>query len=179
MSDAKKTVTVFGSSLPVSGEDEFETAYRLGALLGRNNFNVCSGGYRGIMEAVSKGVTENGGEATGITLKYVNYPANRFLTHEIRCDTLLERIEKLIGLGDGYIVLQGGTGTLLELAAVWEMINKNVIPLKPVACHSLMWKQIGAIIDNQIEREKRISGIVKYFDNVEDIVLYLRDKFSR
>jgi uncharacterized protein (TIGR00730 family) len=170
---SRKTVTVFGSSLPVMGEDEFETAYKLGALLGSSGFNVCSGGYRGIMEAVSKGVTENGGEATGITLSYISSPPNNYLTRVIICDSLFARIEKLISSGDAFIVLQGGTGTLLELAAVWEYVNKDIIPVKPVACHSIMWKQIGVIIDNQISKEKRVSGIVKYFDNIEEIVGYL------
>jgi hypothetical protein len=45
--------------------------------------------------------------------------------------------------------------------------------IKPIVCHSLMWKEIGFIIDKQIERERRVSGLVKYFDNVEDIVEYL------
>lgn len=175
MSD-KKTITVFGSSIPVHGEDEYETAYRLGCLLAVNNFNVCSGGYAGIMEAVSKGVTENGGEATGVTLKYVSYQPNKYLTREIRCNSLFERIEKLVSSGDGYIVLQGGTGTLLELASVWEFMNKKIIEIKPIVCHSVMWKEIGKIIDKQIEKEKRVSGLVKYFDNPEDIVGFLKQE---
>jgi len=170
----KKTITVFGSSIPVYGEEEYETAYKLGSLLALNDFNVCSGGYAGIMEAVSRGVIENGGEATGVTLKYVSYLPNKYLTREIRCNYLFERIEKLISLGDGYIVLQGGTGTLLELASIWEFMNKNIIEAKPVACHSLMWKEIGKIIDKQIEREKRVSGLVKYFDDPEKIVAFLK-----
>ena len=125
------------------------------------------------MEAVSKGVVENGGNATGITLQHINSPANRYITEEIRCKTLFERITELIHRGDAYIVLQGGTGTLLELAAIWEFMNKGFIKIKPIACHSLMWKGIGSIVDKQIEREKRVSGLVKYFDHVGDIVKYL------
>jgi hypothetical protein len=174
----RKTITVFGSSIPVYGETEYETAYRLGCLLAVSEFNVCSGGYAGIMEAVSKGVTENGGEAAGITLDYVSYRSNIFLTREIKCGTLMERIEKLVSMGDAYIVLNGGTGTLLELAAVWEFMNKNIIPVKPIACHSPMWKEIGSVIDRQIEREKRISGLVKYFNDPEDIVEYLKKSLT-
>jgi predicted Rossmann-fold nucleotide-binding protein len=47
------------------------------------------------------------------------------VTKEIVCDTLFERIDKLIEIGDGFVVLQGGTGTLLELAAVWEYFNSR------------------------------------------------------
>lgn len=172
----KKTITVFGSSLPKPGEPEFETAYRLGTLLAINGFNVCSGGTAGIMEAVSKGVSENGGEAVGVTLDYLNSSANRYLTREIKCSALFDRIENLISLGDAYVVLQGGTGTFLELAAIWEFMNKELIRTKPIACHSSMWKEIGNIIDKQIEKEKRISGLVSYFDDPEEIVRFLKEK---
>jgi hypothetical protein len=143
----KKRVTVFGSSFPKDGETEFITAYKLGRLLAQKEFDVTTGGYMGIMEAVSKGVKENGGKATGITLSYVKSKPNIYLDKIIPCDTLFERIAKLIELGDAYIVLQGGTGTLLELAAVWEYLNKGLMQTKPIACHSFMWKEIGKIIN--------------------------------
>ena len=169
----KKTITVFGSSIPQDGDEEFAVAYKLGCLLALRGFNVNTGGYAGIMEAVSKGVVKNGGKATGITLQYVNSHANKYVTEEVKCKTLFDRITQLIERGDAYIILQGGTGTFLELAAVWEFMNKNLIGVKPIACHSLMWKEIGSIVDKQIERESRVSGLVKYFDDVEALVNYI------
>jgi uncharacterized protein (TIGR00725 family) len=169
----RRTIAVFGSALPAEMEEQYDTAYRLGCLLARNNFNVFTGGYKGIMVAVSKGVTENGGKATGVTLSYNKGPGNKYLTREIKCDTLFDRIKTLIESADAYIVLQGGTGTLLELAAIWEFMNKGLIPVKPVACHSSMWKDIGRIIDKQLEAEQRVTGLVKYFEDVEEIVGFL------
>ena len=174
----KKAITVFGSSIPREGDEEYAVAYKLGCLLAQEGFDVNTGGYAGIMEAVSKGVVENGGKARGITLQYISSPANKYVTEEIKCRTLFERITELIERGDAYIVLQGGTGTLLELAAIWEFMNKNLIKTKPIACHSLMWKEVGSIIDRQIEREKRVSGLVKYFNDVEDIVEYISKELS-
>jgi uncharacterized protein (TIGR00725 family) len=171
----KKTVTIFGSSLPVDGDEEYTFAYNLGCLLAKNNFNVCTGGYRGIMEAVSKGASENGGRITGITLSYLKFPCNTYLSDEVKCDTLFDRIMKLINKGDAYIILQGGTGTLLELAAVWEFVNKGLLPVKPIICHSFMWKEIAGIMDEQIVKEKRLSGLVKYFSTAEEIVKYIKE----
>ena len=169
----KKTITVFGSSIPRNGDEEYAVAYNLGCSLAQEGFDVNTGGYAGIMEAVSKGVVENGGKASGITLQYINSHANRYITEEVKCKTLFERITELIERGDAYIVLQGGTGTLLELAVIWEFMNKSLIKIKPIACHSLMWKEVGSIIDKQIEKEKRVSGLVRYFDEIEDLVKYL------
>lgn len=174
----KKTITVFGSAMPVEGENEFNIAYQLGCMLAKKGFDVNTGGYRGIMEAVSKGVVENSGNARGITLKYVKRKKNKYVTEEIVCDTLFDRITKLIELGDAYIILPGGTGTLLELAAVWEFLNKGLMDLKPVACYSLIWKQIGEVINKQLEKEKRSTKLLSFFDNVDQLVDFISAKLE-
>ncbi len=174
--NVKKTITIFGSSLPKEGDKEFEIAYQLGSLLAKNNFNICTGGYRGIMHAASKGASENGTEAIGITVDLWGAVPSEYLTKEIKCDSLFERITKLIETGDGYIILKGGTGTLLELSAVWELMNKKLIRSKPIVCHSSMWKEIVSIMDKQIEHEKRTAGLVESIDNVEEIVEYLKSR---
>ncbi|MCH7828227.1 MAG: LOG family protein [Bacteroidetes bacterium] len=169
----KKTITVFGSSLPVEGEEQFIFAEDLGKELIKNNFSICSGGFGGIMNAVSKGAVSAGGKAIGVTVDLWNVKPNTFLTEEIKCKTLFERIEKLISLGDGYIILQGGTGTMLELATVWEFINKRMISPKPIVTNSQMWKEIVKIMEKQIETEKRKMGLVKNFNTVDEIVSFL------
>ena len=86
---------------------------------------------------------------------------------------LFERINKLVETGEGYVILQGGTGTLLELAAVWEFSNKGLMDHKPIACHSSMWQAIVSIMNIQMKREGRDTELVKAFDTVEEIVRYL------
>src|SRR3989339_546216 len=174
----KKSITVFGSAMPLPGDAEYETAYKLGKLLAIKGFNVINGGYFGIMEAVSKGVVETGGLATGVTLNYLVRKPNSFLSKIISCENLFERISKLIELGDAYIVLQGGTGTLLELAAVWEYLNKELIDRKPVACYSSMWKGIGEIMNEQLKREGRNTNLVSYFDDIEKLVEFVSAKLK-
>jgi uncharacterized protein (TIGR00730 family) len=172
----KKTITIFGSSLPKEGEEEFETAYKLGALLAKNNFDVCTGGFQGIMNAISKGAVENGAEAIGITVDLWKSIPSKYLTKEIKCESLFERISKLVELGDAYIILQGGTGTLLELAVVWEMMNKGMLNVKPIICHSHVWKEIAEVMDRQLVYEKRPTNYIKCFDDIEEIVNYIKDK---
>ena len=171
----RKIITVFGSSIPKPGEEEYETAYKLGKLLAKNNFDVCSGSYYGIMDAVSKGAAEGGSKAIGITVKTFNRNPSEYLTKEIVANTLFERIDKLIEIADGYIVLRGGTGTLVELSVVWEYINKDIMELKPIACHGKMWKPLVEEIDNRMKFEGRKTGVEKHFSKIEKIVGYLSD----
>ncbi len=173
-----KTVTIFGSSLPKEGEKEFQIAYKLGKELGKNGFNVCSGGYQGIMNAVSKGATEAGAEAIGITVDIFNAVPSKHLTKEIKCDSLFERIDKLISTGDAYVILNGGTGTLVELSVVWEYVNKGLASDKPVCCLGEMWQPIVEAIDKRMAYEGRKTGIVKRFASVSDCVEYLKS-FTR
>ncbi|MCH8033414.1 MAG: LOG family protein [Bacteroidetes bacterium] len=172
----KKTITIFGSSKPVEMDEQYKLAYELGSLLAKNGFDICTGGFFGIMEAVSKGAVGNGGEAIGVTVNNWGLDANKYLTKEIKCSSLFERINKLIEAGEGFVILQGGTGTLLELATVWELSNKRLMDNKPIACHSSMWREINSVMNKQMKLEGRDDDIVKSFNTVGEIVEYLIQK---
>lgn len=172
----KKIITVFGSSKPVNNEEQYFTAYNLGKQLALSGFDICTGGFNGIMEAASKGAVEGGSEAIGVTVNLWNGRTNKYVTKEIVCATLFERIDKLIEIGDGFVVLQGGTGTLLELAAVWEYFNKGLLDQKPIACHSKIWKVIVSEMNQQMKLEGRNFEMVKAFDSTEEIANYLKAK---
>ena len=172
----KKTITVFGSSKPLETNEQYKFAYELGSLLAKNGFDVCTGGFFGIMEALSKGAVENGGEAIGVTVNNWGPDANKYVTKEIKCNSLFERINKLIETGDAFIVLQGGTGTLLELAAVWELSNKELMDHKPIVCHSSMWQAIISIMNIQMKLEGRNTHLVKSFKTTETIINYLTNQ---
>lgn len=172
----KKVITIFGSAKPANNDEQYLTAYNLAKKLSLNGFDICTGGFNGIMEAASKGAVEGGGEAIGITVNLWGGKTNRYVTKEIVCNSLFERINKLIELGDGFVVLRGGTGTLLELAAVWEYINKDMMKLKPVVCHSSIWKTIVAEMNLQMKFEGRSTDIVKSFNTIDEIADYLREK---
>jgi uncharacterized protein (TIGR00730 family) len=174
----KKIISVFGSSMPINNEEQYHTAYDLGKKLALNGFDVCTGGFSGIMEAASKGAVEGGGEAIGVTVNLWGRNTNQYITREVKCSTLLERIHKLIEIGDGFVVLQGGTGTLLELAAVWEYCNKGLMDIKPIACHSAIWNSIITEMNKQMKLEGRSTDLVKTFDTIDEIVDYFKENLN-
>lgn len=166
-------MTIFGSSKPLPGEEEYENAYKLAKLLGEAGLNICSGGFQGIMDAVSKGASEAGTNAIGVTVNLYNAKPSRYLSEEIQCNSLFNRLEKLINKGDAYIVLPGGTGTLLELSLVWEYFNKGITPIKPFSCFGEMWNKISKIIDERMEFENRNKGLIKSFNKIEDCAEFI------
>lgn len=137
--DTNAIVTVFGSSRPAPGSDAYERARALGAALAQAGLTVASGGYGGAMEGVSRGAREAGGKTLGVTAEVFRSAANAWVEEEIRVKAWHDRLLKLVELGAGYVVLPGGTGTLVELAVVWEWISKRFLPVKPLILLGEFW----------------------------------------
>jgi uncharacterized protein (TIGR00725 family) len=150
MASGSTIITVFGSSRPRAGESEYQEAFQLGSELARRGFQVCSGGYAGVMEAVSRGAKEAGGRTIAITSTFFRTWANAWVDEEHAASTWQERLFELIRFGEGYVACKGGTGTLVELAVVWEMLNKGVMTGKPFVTLGDFW---GPIIERVREVE--------------------------
>jgi uncharacterized protein (TIGR00730 family) len=160
MAPAAKVITVFGSSRPREGDADYAEARALGAALAGRGFAVCTGGYSGVMEAVSRGAKEAGGRVIGVTADFFSAArANRWVDEEIRVATWQQRLFRLIELGDGFVACKGGTGTLVELAVVWEMLNKRVLAPKPFVVLGDFWQPLIERV-REVEVPHRPSGEV-------------------
>ncbi len=164
MVDSKRTITIFGTSKAAPGDDVFETAEKIGAALAKKGFTIANGGYGGTMLAAAKGAKQAGGEGIGVTCStFGRTTPNEFLTSRIVTDSLEERLNRLIELGDAYIVLPGGTGTLLELAHVWELKNKRFAGAdKPIIMVGEFWKTLLQLI------ESADPDSIRYLDTAEN-----------
>ena len=111
-------------------------------------FAIANGGYGGTMLAAAKGASDAGGKVIGVTCSaFKSSIANEYISREIVTDSLDERLDTLIKLGQGYVVLPGGTGTLLELAKVWELKNKGFLEAdKPIILVGEFWKPLLCLI---------------------------------
>ena len=145
-----RTVSVFGSSAVKAGSPAYQEAYALGQALGRAHLTVATGGYGGTMDAVSRGVQEEGGKTIGVTCRQFQALPNRWLDEEIATQTFQERLFKLMEIGEAYIALPGGAGTLCEISVAWELIRKNLMPVKPLVFCGRFWE---AMLTSLAERE--------------------------
>jgi uncharacterized protein (TIGR00730 family) len=160
MDRTTKVITVFGSSRPREGDGDYAEARALGAALAEQGFAVCSGGYGGVMEAVSRGAKEAGGRVIGVTADFFAMAkVNRWVDEEIRVASWEQRLFRLIELGDGFVACKGGTGTLVELAVVWEMLNKRVMAHKPFVVLGDFWQPVVERV-REVESPNRPSSEV-------------------
>jgi uncharacterized protein (TIGR00730 family) len=143
-----KIITIFGTGRAAAGDAAFALAMETGRLLAQAGFTIANGGYGGTMLAAAKGAAQAGGEVIGVTCSaFKSRRANEYVTREIVTRSLDERLDTLVKLGQAYIVLPGGTGTLLELAKVWELKNKGFLkPDKPIILVGGFFKPLVELI---------------------------------
>lgn len=142
-----KTITIFGTSRASAGDSVYVLALETGRRLAQAGLLIANGGYGGTMLAAAEGAARAGGRVIGVTCSAFKRKANKYVTQEIVTASLDERLDKLIELGCAYIVLPGGTGTLLELAKVWELRNKGFLkPDRPIILVGEFWKPLVELL---------------------------------
>lgn len=146
-----KIVTVFGSSRPESGDAAYQQAYDVGRAVALAGFTLANGGYGGTMQASAQGAQEAGGPVIGVTCAaFGRRGPNAFVTEERKTATLDERLNTLIAVGDAYVGLPGGTGTLLEVAKVWELAHKGLgCGAQPIVLVGGFWQPLMAMMQSQ------------------------------
>jgi hypothetical protein len=174
-------VSIFGSSRPLPDSEEYRVAFDTGRALAEAGFTICNGGYAGTMEAAARGAREAGGHTIGVTAGVFTRKVNPWIREEIKTDTMVERLLKLIELGQAYVVLRGGTGTLLELAAVWEFVNKGMMPKKPIIILGNFWNSVVGSLKNELVWEGlgECTSYVKQAATPTECVQELKGAFSR
>jgi uncharacterized protein (TIGR00730 family) len=169
---SKEIITIFGTGRARPGEAIFTLAYETGALLAKTGFTIANGGYGGTMLAAAKGAAEAGGEVIGVTCSaFKSSRANAYVTRERVTKSLDERLETLIELGRAYVVLPGGTGTLLELAKVWELKNKGFLNVdRPIILIGGFWKSLVDLVATDDPDSSRYVKLVDDPKGVVDII---------
>jgi len=169
-------IVIFGSSQPQPGSIEYKRAYQLGRILGQAGYEIANGGYGGTMAAAAHGAQEAGSKATGVTCEaFDRSEANHWISKEIRSKTLAERLDKLIHLADAYVVLPGGTGTLLELACCWELMNKHFLTARPIICLGDYWKPM---VDTMVNSGEANGERVVFVETAQELLDKLKKYFA-
>lgn len=173
--DDQKAITIFGGRHAMPGDREYAEALQLGSLLARANYAVMSGGYSGVMEAVSRGASEAGGTSIGVTMEiFGDLPPNPYLTREIRARNFFERLEILTAHASGFIAMRGGMGTLTEISLIWNMLQTRTMPPKPMILVGKFWKSLLSSIAERLVITPGELELFCYVDSAHDAVAHLR-----
>jgi uncharacterized protein (TIGR00725 family) len=174
------TITIFGNARVPPDSEEYTAAYQLGNALAQNNFRICNGGYGGIMEASAKGAKDAGGKTCGVTVATFPRAHNAFLDEVFVKESLIARMLQLVEIGDAYIILPGGTGTLLEFATVWELEHKRLMKEKPIILSGKFWHPVVQLFENETGffGEGKITDYITQCASERESVQFLKEYFS-
>jgi uncharacterized protein (TIGR00730 family) len=175
-------VTIFGGSRVEPGSDDYLAAEQLGRALAECGFSVVTGGYSGTMEAVSRGAKDAGGHVIGVTVEVIarNFERlpNSFLDQEVRTAALLERIDKMIELGEAYVVLPGGAGTLVELGVVWNLALLGALQNKPIIVVGPGWERVLQMMTRELHAIDHDLSFLRFARDVDEAVSLLVKSLS-
>ena len=126
-------ITVFCGANNGRNEAYKENAIELGKWIADNNHTLVYGGGKvGLMGVIADTVLENNSEVIGVMPQFLvdREISHTGITEFIIVDDMSIRKEKLIDLGDVFVALPGGPGTLEEISQVisWVRVGKKDAP---------------------------------------------------
>ncbi|MCK4795933.1 MAG: LOG family protein [Spirochaetes bacterium] len=169
----KKYVSIFGSYRCTPDNEEYNVAFSTAYQLSKAGYTIINGGGKGIMEASSLGAKDAGGKSIGVILSNLQNEKikTRMNDNIIICNSLFERLQKLIENSAGFIIFSGGTGTLVELSLAWELMNKGLLKILPIICYGDFWKPV---VNNLKDEPSYIKGFctdfIQFAYSVEEIL---------
>ena len=137
-------ISVFGGNAVAAGDPGYLEGLQVGRALAQAGFTVATGGYGGIMEAVSRGAKEAGARVIGVTTVIFadrRLAPNPWVDEEIRLPTLFQRLHYLVTFSAALVALRGGIGTLSEVALSWSLIQVSEMTRRPLILVGPAWRQ--------------------------------------
>jgi len=159
-----KIATTFGASKASKESPEYKEGIALGRVLASKGYKVKCGGYGGLMEAVSQGVREAGGECIGITLEHFESlrPPNPYLTQKIVAKDLFERLKLLIEGSELFVAQKGSIGTLNEIFMVAALKYGGLMPDIRITLLGKEYRSLNCF-------DKNFLDVVEFYDDLEQL----------
>ena len=130
-------ITVYLGSNPGNNPRYQEAAVELGTLIGQGGHTMVYGGAdAGLMGMTANGVLEAGGSVIGVIPEFFYHRGHQKLNELHVVKTMSERKERMIELGDAYIALPGGPGTIEEISEIMSAVRIGIFQ-KPCVLYNV------------------------------------------
>lgn len=176
-------VTVLGSGEVSTASPYYEAAYHLGRELSSKKYTVVSTGGMGVMEAVSKGSRDVGGNPVGITIKFNGEErVNQYIHKSVSFEFPFTRKVILTAPSQAFVFFPGALGTLHELFELLTLQQNNKMARVPIILYdTAYWGPMVAFMrDVLAETFQTISvsdlKLITVVDSVEEVLAVLAKK---
>jgi hypothetical protein len=146
-------VTLFGSARVSEGSPPYEAARAVGRRFAEAGWAVITGGGGGVMEGGNRGCKEGGGLSVGfnIELPHEQHP-NPYLDIEHTFDHFYARKVCFVRPAEGFVIFEGGFGTLDELYESLVLIQTGKVMHFPTILFGMLdW------VGDELLKDKLIS----------------------
>lgn len=171
-------VGILGSARITPDDARYEAGVLVGRRLAEAGFGVMTGGYGGLMEAVSRGAAEAGGEVIGLPVRrWPGIEPNRWVSRTIWVDSFVGRLP-ILATCVALVALDGGIGTLAEVAVTWadRQTDPHVTP--PLVLVGPAWRAILDAVENHLVVGPRDLALARWIAGPEEVAAAVLDAVS-
>lgn len=142
LSNITPAVTIYGSARLKPGSYDYEKTREIARLIGKEGFNIITGGGPGAMEAANLGAQEAGVKSAGLNIQLPEEQVcNAFTNISLHFNHFFARKIMLVKYSTAFVIIPGGMGTLDEMTEVLTLIQTGKIkPFPVIMFNSAYWK---------------------------------------
>lgn len=169
-------ITVYLGAYEGNDKSIRDAVRELGQWIGESRNTLVYGGSKiGLMGVLAESVIRSGGKAIGVEPQFFIDQVVQYeeLTELIVTENMSQRKAKMIELGDAFIALPGGTGTLEEIAEIMSGVSLGLIKAPCIlynhhGYYDDLRRQLAKMIEIGLSSEERQAGIC-FADSIEEI----------
>lgn len=185
--NAHAVATVFGSSVKggeLFRDDSVETDdewLNFTGTLASHEVPIINGGYQGTMKLVAERIKAKQGKCYGVISSSFDDKFDEELFDDLFVvDSAFERLKTLIKVGDIYIFLPGGIGSVVEVVCSLWYIDREFMKSKPLYFLGKYWKNfLNSLNEKELMFKNPMTwDNVKQFDDCESFLKDLDYHFS-
>lgn len=152
LSGIEPAITIYGAAVAKPDQPDYENARHIAYLLGKQGFNIVTGGGPGLMEAANLGAKEAGVKSIGLNIVLPQeQKCNIYSDLTITFNHFFVRKVMLVKYATAFVIMPGGLGTLDELTEVLTLIQTNKIkPFPVILFNSTFWRGLLDWLQNTI-----------------------------
>ena len=178
MSLDRPRVGVLGSARIEPPDPRHASAVEVGRVLGAAGFEVVTGGYGGLMGAVSEGAADAGARVVGLPMRaWPELTVNRWVTDAIEADDFFERLRELSRC-DALVALDGGVGTLAEVSVAWANLQTDADVTPQLILVGAMWADLLPILREALVVDDRDIGLLRLVAEPSGLVEAVRNALA-
>jgi uncharacterized protein (TIGR00730 family) len=185
LSGIEPAVTIYGASRLSAGTYNYEKTREIANLIGKEGFNIITGGGPGAMEAANLGAKEAGVKSIGLNIKLPEEQiCNIYSNISVHFNHFFVRKIMLVKYATAFVIIPGGMGTLDELTEVLTLIQtKKIKPFPVILFNSAFWKGFLDWLQNQALTDGYITEddlkLLRVSDDPNEIVDIIRSWYLK